>query len=47
MHRDEDSHAQPANAVQDKRQHGAATSVSQARLQADIPFQAHLRLLEK
>jgi hypothetical protein len=40
-------HAQPADAVQDKRQHGTAASVPQARAQADISFQTHLRLLER
>jgi hypothetical protein len=32
--------------VQDKGQHGTLTSVPQGSCQADVPFQAHLRLLE-
>jgi hypothetical protein len=47
MHRNKNCHAQPADPMQDKRQHRTLTPVLQARSQADISFQAHLRLLEK
>jgi hypothetical protein len=45
MHRDKNCHAQPADAMQDKGQPRTLTSVPQASCQADVPFQAHLRLL--
>ena len=45
MQRNKDRHAQPADAMQHKGQHWALTSVSQCSCQADISFQAHLRLL--
>jgi hypothetical protein len=45
MHRHENCHAQPADTVQDKRQHRTLAFVPQSRGQADISFQAHLRLL--
>jgi len=45
MHRYEDSHTQPADAMQDKGQHWSLSFVPQARGQANIPFQAHLCLL--
>jgi hypothetical protein len=47
MHRYENCHAQPADPMQDKGQHRTLAPVPQARSQADISIQAHLRLLEK
>jgi hypothetical protein len=38
VHCYKDRHPQPADAMQDKRQHGALSLVSQSRDQADIPF---------
>jgi hypothetical protein len=46
MHRDENGHADPADAMQDKSQHGSLSFIAQGRRQADIPIQAHLSLLE-
>ena len=41
MHSNENSHPHPANAVQDIGQKWTLSLVSQSRLQAYIPFQAH------
>jgi hypothetical protein len=42
-----DGHAQPADAMQNIRQHRALSFVSQGLRQADVSFQAHLCLLEE
>jgi hypothetical protein len=42
-----DSHAQPANAMQNIRQHRALPFIPQGLRQADVSFQAHLCLLEE
>ena len=41
MYSNENSHPHPANAMQDKGQKWTLSLVSQSRLQAYIPFQAH------
>src|SRR5512139_191912 len=46
MHRHENRHPQPADPVQDKRQLVTLSPVTQACPQWDIPFQAHLSLLD-
>jgi hypothetical protein len=46
MHGHENRHAQPANAVQDKRQLGTFSPVAQACPERDVPIQAHLSLLD-
>jgi hypothetical protein len=46
MHRDENRHTDPANAMQDEGQHGTLSLISQGGRQADISIQAHLSLLE-
>jgi hypothetical protein len=45
VNRYENGHPQPTDAMQDERQHGTFSLVSQACEQADISIQAHLRLL--
>jgi hypothetical protein len=47
VHRDENRHAHAAYAVQDKGQHGPLAPVPQGSAQANVPFQAHLGLLER
>jgi hypothetical protein len=46
MHGNEDRHAKPADAMQDERELVIPSPVAQACCQGDVPFQAHLCLLE-